>query len=60
MLFRQEIRKEESLGSGVWIGEDGLIRTAAHVIQSAEKITIDFTDVKIEDLTSLELIPIKT
>ena len=44
VLFRQEVMKEQSLGSGVLIGEEGLIWTAAHVIQAAEKITVEFTD----------------
>jgi len=44
VLFNQKIRKQESLGSGVLIAENGLIWTAAHVIQAAEKITVEFTD----------------
>ncbi len=31
-------------GSGVLVTDDGLIWTAAHVIQSAEKITVEFLD----------------
>ncbi|WP_152286700.1 S1C family serine protease [Flavicella marina] len=44
VLFSNQVNKEESLGSGVLIGEDGLIWTAAHVIQAAEEITVEFTD----------------
>ena len=44
VLFSQQINKEESLGSGVLVSEEGLIWTASHVIQSAEKITVEFTD----------------
>ncbi|WP_299535700.1 trypsin-like peptidase domain-containing protein [Ulvibacterium sp.] len=33
-----------SQGSGVLVRDDGLIWTAAHVIQSAERITVDFLD----------------
>ena len=44
VLFSQKVNKQESLGSGVLIGEDGLIWTAAHVIQASEKITVEFTD----------------
>jgi len=44
VLFSQQVRKEESLGSGVLIAEEGLIWTAAHVIQASEKITVEFTD----------------
>jgi len=36
--------EEASLGSGVLISEDGLIWTASHVVQTAEKITVEFTD----------------
>lgn len=44
VLFSQKVNTEESLGSGVLVGEEGYIWTAAHVIQSAEKITVEFTD----------------
>lgn len=44
VLFSQKVNTEESLGSGVLVGKEGLIWTAAHVIQSAEKITVEFTD----------------
>ncbi len=44
VLFSHEIRKENSLGSGVLIGEEGLIWTAAHVIQASEEITVEFID----------------
>lgn len=44
VIFSQQVRKQESLGSGVLIGKEGLIWTAAHVIQASEKITVEFTD----------------
>lgn len=44
VLFSQQVNKEESLGSGVLVSEEGYIWTAAHVIQSAEKITVEFKD----------------
>ena len=44
VLFSNKVNTEESLGSGVLINEEGYIWTAAHVIQSAEKITVEFTD----------------
>lgn len=37
---------EEGLGSGVVISEDGLILTAAHVVQTAEKVKVKFTSGK--------------
>ncbi len=37
---------EEGLGSGVIISEEGLVLTAAHVIQTAEKVKIKFTSGK--------------
>ncbi len=39
-----EVVTEESQGSGVLIGEEGLIWTAAHVVQSAEAVQIEFLD----------------
>lgn len=35
---------QQSQGSGVLISEDGLIWTAAHVVQSAEEVQIEFID----------------
>lgn len=42
VLFGQEVNKEESLGSGVLISKNGEIWTAAHVINAAEKISVEF------------------
>jgi serine protease Do len=39
-----ELVAQASQGSGVLISEDGLIWTAAHVVQSAEEVQIEFTD----------------
>ena len=39
-----EVVTEESQGSVVLIGEEGLIWTAAHVVQSAEAVQIEFLD----------------
>jgi len=44
VLFSNQVNKEESLGSGVLVGENGLIWTAAHVIEASEKITVEFSD----------------
>jgi len=45
VAFNKMVNTEAaSLGSGVLISEDGLIWTASHVIQTAEKITVEFTD----------------
>jgi len=41
---RQKVATEEGLGSGVLISEDGLIWTASHVVHTAEKIAVKFTD----------------
>jgi len=41
IAFNEE---ENSLGSGVLISDDGLIWTASHVVQTAEKIIVEFTD----------------
>ena len=37
---------EEGLGSGVVVSEEGLVLTAAHVIQTAEKVKVKFTSGK--------------
>ena len=42
-----EVVTEESQGSGVLIGEEGLIWTAAHDVLSAEADQIEFLDVDI-------------
>ena len=39
-----KVNTEEGLGSGVLISDDGLIWTASHVIHSAERIAVKFTD----------------
>ncbi len=39
-----EVITEASQGSGVLISEEGLIWTAAHVVQSAEEVEIEFLD----------------
>lgn len=39
-----QLSLEAALGSGVLISDEGLIWTAAHVVQSAEEITVDFLD----------------
>jgi serine protease Do len=39
-----ELVAQASQGSGVLISEDGLIWTAAHVVQSAEEVQIEFID----------------
>lgn len=39
-----ELVGKVSQGSGVLISEDGLIWTAAHVVQSAEKVRVEFFD----------------
>ena len=68
--FRQ--KTAEGLGSGVVISKDGLIMTAAHVVQVSDKVYVEFTDGKkypahvisssaIADVTliKLELLPDK-
>ncbi len=39
-----ELVAQASQGSGVLISEDGLIWTAAHVVQSAEEVQVEFLD----------------
>lgn len=39
-----ELVAQQSQGSGVLISEDGLIWTAAHVVQSAEEVKVEFLD----------------
>ncbi len=39
-----ELVAQESQGSGVLISQDGLIWTAAHVVQAAEEVQIEFLD----------------
>ena len=39
-----ELVAQQSQGSGVLISDDGLIWTAAHVVQSAEEVQIEFLD----------------
>ena len=41
---KKKVNTEEGLGSGVLISSDGLIWTASHVIHSAERIAVKFTD----------------
>ena len=44
LLYDLSVHEEESLGSGVLVSEDGLVWTAAHVVQYAEKINVEFND----------------
>ena len=44
LIYNQTVGEEESLGSGVLISENGMIWTASHVIQHAEKIKVEFLD----------------
>lgn len=39
-----ELINEEALGSGVLVSKEGLIWTAAHVVQSAETVEVEFLD----------------
>jgi len=41
---REKVNTEGGLGSGVLISNDGLIWTASHVVHSADKIVVKFTD----------------
>ena len=54
---KKKVNTEEGLGSGVLISEDGLIWTASHVVHSAEKIAIKFTDGDIYEAEVLSTSP---
>ncbi|MFD1294859.1 S1C family serine protease [Lutibacter holmesii] len=41
---KQKVSTEGGLGSGVLISDDGLIWTASHVVHSADKVAVKFTD----------------
>ncbi len=41
---QKNVATSEGLGSGVLISEDGLILTAAHVVQTAEDVQVHFND----------------
>ncbi|MFC5048492.1 S1C family serine protease [Aquimarina hainanensis] len=47
----RQLVKESSQGSGVLISEDGKIWTAAHVVQSAEVVSVEFVDGDIYEAT---------
>jgi len=52
-----KIKTSGSQGSGVLISKDGLIWTASHVVHSAEKIAVKFTDGDIYEATVLSTNP---
>ena len=54
---KKKVNTEEGLGSGVLISDDGLIWTASHVVHSAEKIAIKFTDGDIYEAEVLSTSP---
>ena len=53
----QNVVSEAGLGSGVLISEDGLIWTAAHVVQVAEDLKVKFKDGTIKDARVLSSSP---
>ncbi len=54
---KQNVVSEAGLGSGVLISEDGLIWTAAHVVQVAEDLKVKFKDGTIKDARVLASSP---
>ncbi|GAB1308724.1 hypothetical protein KH5_14070 [Urechidicola sp. KH5] len=48
---------EQGLGSGVLISDDGLIWTASHVVHTAEKVQVKFTDNEIYEAEILSTSP---
>lgn len=50
---RQKVSTSSGLGSGVLISEDGLIWTASHVVHTADKVLVKFTD---EDIYEAEIL----
>ncbi|PCI34821.1 MAG: hypothetical protein COB60_05690 [Flavobacteriaceae bacterium] len=47
--YSRKLTPQNSHGSGVLISKEGLIWTAAHVIQSAENVTVEFLDGDVYD-----------
>ena len=54
---KKNVTTESGVGSGVLIGEDGLIWTAAHVVQVAEELKVKFKDGSIHDARVLSSSP---
>jgi len=50
-----DLTEQGSQGSGVLISDDGLIWTAAHVVQAAEKVKVEFLDGDVYDADVLNL-----
>lgn len=55
---KQKVSTASGLGSGVLISDDGLIWTASHVVHSADKISLKFTDGDIYEADVLSTDPV--
>lgn len=55
---KQKVSTASGLGSGVLISDDGLIWTASHVVHSADKISLKFTDGDIYEAVVLSTDPL--
>jgi len=56
-VVNSEMQRSGALGSGVVIGKDGLILTAAHVVESANTIAVKLYNGQIEEADILSSVP---
>ncbi len=56
-VVKAELRQSGALGSGVVIRQDGLILTAAHVVESANIISVKFHDGQVVEADILSIVP---
>lgn len=54
---KQKVNTSEGLGSGVLVSKDGSIWTASHVVHSAERVIVKFTDGDVYEATVVSSSP---